>query len=57
MDRKEIIKMCMECPLYFTMPLPMRLIFIKRREQAYPSNGLREAILSWVKTGQFHSSA
>ncbi len=55
MDRKEIIKMCMECPLYFTMPVRMRLDFVKRREQAYSSNGLREAILSWVKTGQFLS--
>jgi hypothetical protein len=53
MDRKEIIKMCMECPLYFTMPVQMRLSFVKKREQAYSDNGLREAILIWVKTGQF----
>jgi hypothetical protein len=55
MDRKEIIKMCMECPLYFTMPVHMRLDFVKRREQAISANGLREALLSWVKTGQFLS--
>ena len=53
MDRQEIIKLCMECPLYFTMPVHMRLNFVKRREQANSANGLREALLRWVKTGQF----
>lgn len=56
MDRKEVLVMCMESPLYFTMPLKMRLEFLKRREQFYSSNGLREDLLSWVKTGQFNSS-
>jgi hypothetical protein len=55
MDRKEIIKMCMECPLYFTMPVHLRLRFVKKREQAYSANGLREALLCWVKTGKFLS--
>jgi hypothetical protein len=53
MDRQEVIEMCMECPLYFTMPLKMRLDFVKRREGAHPATGLREAIISWVKTGLF----
>ncbi len=56
MGRKEVIEMCMESPLYFTMPLKMRLEFVKRREQFYSSNGLREDLLSWVKTGHFYSS-
>jgi hypothetical protein len=55
MDRKEIVKLCMECPLYFTMPVRQRLNFVKKREQANSGNGLREALLSWVKTGQFLS--
>jgi len=53
MDRQEVIELCMEGPLYFTMPLKMRLEFVKRREGLYPASGLREAILSWVKTGHF----
>jgi hypothetical protein len=53
-ERKEIIQMCMESPLYFTMPLSRRLEFVKKREQAYASNGLREDLLNWVKTGQFN---
>jgi hypothetical protein len=30
--RKEIIAVCMESPLYFTMPLQKRLAFIKGLE-------------------------
>lgn len=56
MDRKRIVKMSMESPLYFTMPLKKRLEFIKRREQFNSSNGLREKLLGWVQTGQFNSS-
>ena len=55
MDRKEIMVMCMESPLYFTMPLRSRLEFLKRREQVKSLNGLREDLLSWVKTGNYSS--
>jgi hypothetical protein len=54
MDRKEVIQMCMESPLYFTMPLKMRLEFVTRRARFYSSNGLREDLLSWVRTGYFN---
>ena len=56
MDRREIISMCMESPLYFSMPVKMRLELVKRRERLYPSNGLRNDILTWVKTGFFEFS-
>ena len=56
MDRREVILMCMESPLYFTMPLKKRLEFVKRRERFYSPNGLREDLLSWVKTGHFYPS-
>jgi hypothetical protein len=57
MGRKKVVEMCMESPLYFTMPLRMRLELIKRRERVHSANGLREDLLNWVKTGQFNSSA
>ena len=56
MDRKRIVRMSMESPLYFTMSLKTRLEFVKRREQFYDSDGLREKLLGWVQTGQFNSS-
>jgi hypothetical protein len=52
MDRREIVAMCMESPLYFTMPVKMRLEFV-RRERLYPSDELRKDIISWLKTGDF----
>ena len=55
MNRQEFIEMCVEGPLYFTMPLKMRLEFVKRRERLYSSN-LREALLCWVRTGHFSPS-
>ncbi len=55
MDKKEIVAMCMESPLYFSMPLKMRLEFVKR-EGLYPFNDLRKDILSWLKTGDFAAS-
>jgi hypothetical protein len=55
MDRREIVAMCMESPLYFTMPLKMRLELV-RREGLYPFNDLRKDILSWLKTGNFDLS-
>jgi hypothetical protein len=53
-ERKEIIQMCLESPLYFTMPLSRRLEFVKKREQVNADNGLREDLLNWVRTGQFN---
>ncbi len=55
MERREIVAMCMESPLYFTMPLKMRLDFV-RREGLYPSNQLRKDIISWLKTGNIDFS-
>lgn len=56
MGRKEVITACMESPLYFTMPPRTRLEFVKRCEaQFYSSSNLREALLSWVRTGFFKS--
>ena len=57
MGRKKVIELCMESPLYFTMPLRMRLDLINRRERFHSSSGLREDILNWVRTGHFNSSA
>jgi hypothetical protein len=57
MERRRIIQMCMESPLYFTMTLKARLAFVKSQEQFYSSNGLREKLLSWVQTGHFNSSS
>jgi len=56
MDRKEVVEMCMESPLYFSMPLKKRLEFVKGHEGSYSSNDLREDLLIWVKTGSYYSS-
>ena len=48
--------MCMESPLYFTMPLKMRLEFVKRYERFITPPGLRADILSWVRTGQLEAA-
>jgi hypothetical protein len=53
MNKREIVAMCMESPLYFSMPIKMRLEFVKRRERLYPSNNLRHDLLGWAKTGNF----
>ncbi len=55
MDKREIVAMCMESPLYFSMPLKMRLEFVKR-EGLYPFNDLRKDIITWLKTGNFDES-
>ncbi len=55
MDRRAIVAMCMESPLYFSMPVKMRLEMV-RREGLYPLNDLRKDILSWLKTGNFGAS-
>ena len=57
MGRKKVIEMCMESPLYFTMPLRMRLEFVKGPKGSHSPSGLREDLLNWVKTGHFNSSA
>lgn len=57
MGRKRVIELCMESPLYFTMPLRMRLELIKSREMFQSVNGLREDLLNWVRTGHFETSA
>jgi len=55
MDRKEVVAICMESPLYFSMPLKMRLELV-RRKQLYLSNDLRKAIISWLKNGNLDNS-
>jgi hypothetical protein len=57
MTRKKVLEICMESPLYFTMPLKMRLQLIKRREQPHHDSGLREDLLNWVRAGNFTSTA
>ena len=57
MGRRKVIEACMESPLYFTMPLRMRLEFVKGPRQFPSHHGLREDLLNWVKTGHFNSSA
>jgi hypothetical protein len=57
MGRRRVIELCMESPLYFTMPLPMRLDLVKSRELFHSAQGLREDLLNWVKTGLFDPSA
>ena len=56
MDRKEIVMICMDSPLYFTMPVRMRLELVKKGERFCPCNGLREDLLTWVRTGHFDFS-
>ncbi len=54
MIRKEFVSMCMESPLYFTMPLHQRLKFLKKLENGSLNPHVRENYLQWVKTGYFH---
>ena len=56
MDWKEVVGLCMESPLYFSMPLAKRLEFVKGGIAGNPTHGLREDLLSWVKTGRFSLS-
>jgi hypothetical protein len=53
MNRKEVIEMAIEGPLYFTMSLKQRLDYMNQWERCFSNNGLREALLSWVRTGHF----
>jgi hypothetical protein len=50
---REVLAMCMESPLYFTIPLPERLLFLKAVDQRTREAGVREGLLIWVKTGRF----
>jgi hypothetical protein len=46
--RREVVSMCIESPLYFTMPLKKRLDFLKNLErQAYWSK-LREHLINLI---------
>jgi hypothetical protein len=56
MDMKEAVEVCMESPLYFSMPLKTRLGFLKGRDEAYSSNSLREVLLIWIRTGYYYPS-
>jgi hypothetical protein len=56
MDRKEIVMICMDSPLYFSMPVRMRLELVKKAEGSCLRNGLREDLLTWVRTGHFDFS-
>jgi hypothetical protein len=53
MNRKEVIEMAIESPLYFTMPVKERLDYINQWERCLSNNSLREALLGWVRTGHF----
>jgi len=55
MDRKEVVAICMESPLYFSMPIKMRLELV-RRKQVYHSNDIRKDIINWLKTGNVDNS-
>ncbi len=51
MLKKEVVSLCMESPLYFTMPLRKRMELVKQYERRLSTNNLREAMLNWVKNG------
>jgi hypothetical protein len=56
MDRKEVVEVCMESPLYFSMPLKRRLGFVKGRAEAYSPSSLREILMIWIRTGYYYPS-
>jgi hypothetical protein len=56
MDRKEVVEVCIESPLYFSMPLKRRLGFVKGRDETYSSSSLREVLLIWIRTGYYYPS-
>lgn len=51
--RREMVAVCMESPLYFTVPLRKRLEMVKRQNS---SRDTRNDLLTWVKTGCFNCS-
>jgi hypothetical protein len=57
MDRRELIKIYMESPLYLTMSVRKRLEFLKRRKwRPCFASCRREDLLTWVRTGKFSLS-
>jgi len=52
-DKKEMLAVFMESPLYLTMPPYKRLALVKQDEPEFSRN-LRSSILDWIKTGIFH---
>ena len=56
MVKREILAMCMESPLYFTMPVQKRLSLLKEVEQRTFRSDVRELFLTWVKTGHLRPS-
>ncbi len=52
-DRKEMLAVLMESPLYLTMPLNKRLELVQQYEPQFSRN-LRSSIIDWIKTGIFH---
>jgi hypothetical protein len=55
-EKKEVIALLIESPLYFTMPLKERLDLIKFISDDSPYNNLRDYFLNWVKTGHLKGS-
>ena len=51
--RREVVAVCMESPLYFTVPLRKRLEMVKRQTSSCDT---RNDLLTWVKTGYFNCS-
>ena len=51
MVKREVVAVCMESPLYFTMPLRKRLQLVKQHEQEDSADNLRKVLLIWVKNG------
>ncbi len=51
--KREVIETCMDSPLYFTIPLQLRLQLVKQTERQLFNPDLRELFLTWVKTGCF----
>lgn len=49
--KKAIINFLIESPLYFTMPLTTRLEIVKRTQNGFSYNNLRDYFLYWIKTG------
>ena len=54
---KRVIEICMESPLYFTMPLRIRLELIRKLAGSNHESNFREELLHWVKTGNLTISA
>ena len=51
MVKRQMVAVCMESPLYFTIPIRKRLELVKQGGRL-ASTDLRKVFLSWVKTGR-----